>query len=41
VATVLRPGARQIIEWLDAHPERQVVDEKVDAAFDTLVARYA
>jgi nucleoside-diphosphate-sugar epimerase len=42
VATVpFAEGARQIIDWLDAHPERQVVDEKVDAAFDTLVARYA
>jgi nucleoside-diphosphate-sugar epimerase len=33
-------GARQIIDWFDAHPERRVVNEKVDAAFDTLIERY-
>jgi nucleoside-diphosphate-sugar epimerase len=31
-------GAEEIIEWYDAHPERQVVDEAVDAAFDRMAA---
>jgi nucleoside-diphosphate-sugar epimerase len=33
-------GAREIIDWFDSHPEHQVVDQKVDAAFDTLVERF-
>ena len=32
--------AREIIDWFDSHPEHQVVDQKVDAAFDTLVERF-
>ncbi|WP_394553864.1 SDR family oxidoreductase [Agromyces sp. MMS24-JH15] len=31
-------GAREIVEWYDAHPEAQVVDAEADAAFDRLVA---
>ncbi|WP_395244824.1 SDR family oxidoreductase [Agromyces sp. MMS24-K17] len=31
-------GAREIVEWYDAHPEEQVVDPAADAAFDRLVA---
>jgi nucleoside-diphosphate-sugar epimerase len=31
-------GAAEMIEWYDAHPEKQVVDEKLDAAFDELAA---
>ena len=34
-------GARQTIEWMDQHPERQVVDPKVDAAFDLLAEKYS
>ncbi len=35
--------AAQTIAWYDAHPEKQVVDVALDAAFDDLVAhaRYA
>ena len=29
-------GARRQIAWFDAHPEAQVVDERLDAAFDRL-----
>lgn len=39
VATVpFVEGAREIVEWYDAHPERQVVDERTDVLFDKLVA---
>jgi nucleoside-diphosphate-sugar epimerase len=31
-------GAREIIEWYDAHPEHQVVDDAMNALFDKLVA---
>lgn len=31
-------GAREMVEWYDAHPEEQVVDPEADAAFDRLVA---
>jgi nucleoside-diphosphate-sugar epimerase len=31
-------GAAQIIEWYDAHPERQVVDDDLDARIDRLIA---
>lgn len=31
-------GVREIIDWYDAHPERQVVDDKLNATFDALVA---
>ncbi len=34
-------GARQIIDWYDAHPEAQVVDPQANAVFDWLVERYA
>lgn len=33
-------GARQIIDWFDAHPERKLVDAKVEAAFATLIERF-
>ena len=29
-----------MLEWLDAEPGRQVVDEAVDKAFDVLVEQY-
>jgi nucleoside-diphosphate-sugar epimerase len=39
VATVpFAMGAREIVEWYDAHPERQVVDTEVNTLFDKLVA---
>ncbi|MRG59902.1 NAD-dependent epimerase/dehydratase family protein [Agromyces sp. CFH 90414] len=31
-------GAREIIEWYDAHPEQQVVDPVADAAFERILA---
>lgn len=31
-------GARAQIEWLDAHPEKQMADAALDAVFDRLVA---
>jgi nucleoside-diphosphate-sugar epimerase len=36
--TTFAEGAREILDWYDAHPERQVVDPDVDALFDRLVA---
>jgi len=41
VATVpFAEGARQIIDWFDAHPDRRIVDAKIDAAFDALVQHH-
>jgi nucleoside-diphosphate-sugar epimerase len=34
-------GAREIIDWIDAQPGQQVVDEAVDKAFDLLVEQYS
>ncbi|MCU1586042.1 MAG: NAD-dependent dehydratase [Microbacteriaceae bacterium] len=31
-------GAREIIDWYDANPQHQVVDERLDALFDALAA---
>lgn len=31
-------GAREILDWYDAHPDRQVVDDEADAAFDRILA---
>ena len=31
-------GARRQIAWFDEHPEAQVVDAELDAAFDRLAA---
>jgi nucleoside-diphosphate-sugar epimerase len=33
-------GAREMIEWRDGDASRRSVDEKLDAAFDSLVAEY-
>jgi nucleoside-diphosphate-sugar epimerase len=33
-------GARQVVDWFDAQPERQVVDEQVNKTFDVLVEQY-
>lgn len=39
VATVpFATGAREIVDFYDAHPDRQVVDEELNAAFDKLGA---
>lgn len=39
VATIpFSAGAREIVEWYDAHPERQQVDDELDATFDKLIA---
>ena len=42
VATVpFERGAREIVAWHDEDPARQVVDERLDAVMDRLVAAYA
>jgi nucleoside-diphosphate-sugar epimerase len=33
-------GAREIVAWHDEDPSRQVVDERLDAVMDQLIARY-
>ncbi|PPF20565.1 SDR family oxidoreductase [Rathayibacter rathayi] len=33
-------GAREIVEWYDADPARQVVDERMNGLFDALIERY-
>jgi nucleoside-diphosphate-sugar epimerase len=39
VATIpFSDGAREIVEWYDAHPERQKVDDGLNALFDKLIA---
>jgi len=41
-ATTIRfeQGAREIVDWFDADPARRVVDERLDAVMDGLVARF-
>jgi hypothetical protein len=34
-------GSREIIDWYDANPDRQVVNEGLNATFDKLVAAAA
>jgi TRAP-type mannitol/chloroaromatic compound transport system substrate-binding protein len=31
-------GARQVLSWFDSHPDQQVVNQQLDATFDTLIA---
>ncbi|GAA2755486.1 SDR family oxidoreductase [Actinopolymorpha rutila] len=39
VATIpFSAGAREIVEWYDAHPERRQVDDDLNATFDKLIA---
>jgi nucleoside-diphosphate-sugar epimerase len=39
VATIpFAVGAREIVDWYDAHPERQTVNDDMNALFDKLVA---
>jgi nucleoside-diphosphate-sugar epimerase len=33
-------GSREMLDWLDAEPSRQVMDDAVDKAFDVLVEQY-
>jgi nucleoside-diphosphate-sugar epimerase len=33
-------GAREIVDWFDEDPSRQIVDERLDKVMDDLVARY-
>jgi len=33
-------GAREIMAWYDANPERQVIDEEVDQTMDRIIAAY-
>jgi nucleoside-diphosphate-sugar epimerase len=33
-------GVKEIIAWYDEHPERQIIDEKVNSIIDRLIARY-
>ncbi|HEY0238194.1 MAG TPA: NAD-dependent epimerase/dehydratase family protein [Friedmanniella sp.] len=35
--TTWSQGAREIVDWYDAHPEQQVVDRALDATLDALV----
>jgi hypothetical protein len=37
-STSFAEGAREIIDWYDANPQHQVVDERLDALFDALAA---
>ena len=39
--TTFRQGAREVIAWYEAHPEAQVVDERLDALMDELAERFA
>lgn len=41
-ATTIRfeQGAREIVDWFDADPARRVVDARLDAVMDDLVARF-
>ncbi|WIE56138.1 SDR family oxidoreductase [Curtobacterium sp. MCBD17_003] len=39
--TTFRQGAREIVAWYDAHPERQQVDPEKDALVDRLAEAYA
>jgi nucleoside-diphosphate-sugar epimerase len=39
--TTIREGAREIVAWYDAHPDRQVVDAELDALMDRLAEAYA
>ncbi len=34
-------GAQEIVDWHDAHPDRQVVNPRIDQALDRLAAAYA
>ncbi|HEX4213310.1 MAG TPA: SDR family oxidoreductase [Candidatus Dormibacteraeota bacterium] len=36
--TPINEGLAQIVRWFDEHPERQVVNAELDAAFDRMVA---
>jgi nucleoside-diphosphate-sugar epimerase len=39
--TTYRQGAREVLAWYEAHPDEQVVDERLDALMDELAERYA
>ena len=39
--TTYRQGVREVIAWYEAHPEEQVVDERLDALMDELAERWA
>jgi nucleoside-diphosphate-sugar epimerase len=42
VATIpFETGAREIVAWHDEDPTRQRIDQAIDEAMDTLIARYA
>jgi nucleoside-diphosphate-sugar epimerase len=38
--TPYRHGVREVIAWYEAHPEEQVVDERLDALMDELAERW-
>jgi len=38
--TKFEDGAKQIIEWYQSHPEHCIVDSKLDALFDKMIADY-
>jgi nucleoside-diphosphate-sugar epimerase len=39
--TPFRRGAREVIDWFDAHPDHKIVEEKMDALTDRLIGAYA
>jgi nucleoside-diphosphate-sugar epimerase len=39
--TPYRQGVREVIAWYEAHPDAQVVDERLDALMDGLAERWA
>ncbi|HWD80315.1 MAG TPA: NAD-dependent epimerase/dehydratase family protein, partial [Kribbella sp.] len=42
VATIpFEAGAREVISWYDQNPDRRRVDDAIDDAMNTLIARYA
>jgi nucleoside-diphosphate-sugar epimerase len=40
-ATPYKLGAREVIDWYDAHPDHQTVDPEADKTMDWLAERYA
>ncbi|WP_205325507.1 SDR family oxidoreductase [Glycomyces sp. YM15] len=40
-ATPYRLGAREVVDWYDAHPDHQNIDADIDKTMDRLAERYA
>jgi nucleoside-diphosphate-sugar epimerase len=39
--TPFRHGAREVIDWFDAHPDHKIAEQKMDALTDRLIEAYA